>query len=112
MRSYCVEHKDYLAKRRPKVNCLSCWRLFFETRGTTVEAYASEIDKQDKDLSRWLRENIDEIIYAPLGFESKHDLEFITEEQAASIIKPSEVPTAETVPSKEENVPAFRGIKI
>ena len=70
---YCKEHSDYVAKRQPKVNCFSCWRLYTETKGFTVEdAIATAEYRGDIELKNWLRESIDDIIYASLeGGEKK-----------------------------------------
>lgn len=98
---YCKEHPDYEAKRRPRVECTPCWRLYLEERGTTVEAYASAIEKQDKDLAKWLRTNIDEVIYASLQekgvetFASK--LAFIEPDEVKTFTTPVEGPAKGTL---------------
>jgi hypothetical protein len=90
---YCKEHPDYEAKRRPRVECTSCWRLYLEGKGSTVEAYASAIAKQEKDLAKWLRTNIDDVIYASLQergvetFASK--LEFVKPDEVETFTTPS-----------------------
>jgi hypothetical protein len=43
----CKEHPDYQAKRRPKVSCFSCWRLFLDARGSTVETAIAEAKRAD-----------------------------------------------------------------
>ena len=58
----CKKHPDYEARRRPKVECVSCWRLYLENRGTTVDAYASSLTRQERDLSEWLKGNMEAII--------------------------------------------------
>lgn len=113
--SHCKAHPDYTAKRRPKVtDCFSCWKLFFQQKQTTVDAYASAIGKQDQDLSNWLRGYIDDITYAPLVQEVQTEFSFVSEEELPTeaavhvdLVKPPEVPTLETMPSVGE-----RGIKI
>ena len=68
----CKEHPDYQAKRRPRVSCFSCWRLYLDTKGVTVESAIAEAKKADNaELVYWLRESIDDIIYAPLEEEAK-----------------------------------------
>jgi hypothetical protein len=115
MQRYCSSHPDYQAKRKPKIECYSCWRLFLESKHTTVEAYASS--QPEFDLDRWLRESIDDIINAPLeekqskaSFQSSFS--FI-EETTPSEVRPSDIPTPEAVPSKKEEEPvAYTGILI
>jgi hypothetical protein len=91
---YCKEHPDYEAKRRPRVECAPCWRLYLEERGTTVEAFASSIMAQDKDLAKWLRTNIDEVIYASL--QERGGVETVASK--LEFVEPAEVKTFTTPP--------------
>lgn len=98
---YCKEHPDYEAKRRPRVECAPCWRLYLEERGTTVEAFASSIMAQDKDLAKWLRTNIDDVIYASLqergGVETvASKLEFVKLEEVETLATPPVTATVTT----------------
>jgi hypothetical protein len=82
MGSYCKAHPDYIAKRRPKAQCYSCWRLFLAEKKTTALAYASAISKQDYELDAWLREHEDDIAFSPL----------VPEEDVPAPIKTVETP--------------------
>jgi hypothetical protein len=98
---FCKKHPDYQAKRRPKVNCFSCWRLYLEARGSAVEASIEESRRAGNDeLVYWLSASIDDIIYAPLEGEVAKSakissgFEFLPEEKA------------EKEPAKNEQEPA------
>lgn len=103
MGSYCKAHPDYVAKRRPKVQCYSCWRLFLTEKKTTALAYASAIGRQDYELDAWLREHEDDIAFSPLAQTVQTSFAFVPEEETVVPAKPSEVPSPETVPSDGEH---------
>lgn len=92
MGSYCKAHPDYIAKRRPKAQCYSCWRLFLAEKKTTALAYASAISKQDYELDAWLREHEDDIAFSPLVQEVQTAFTFVPEEDVPAPIKTVETP--------------------
>lgn len=92
---YCPEHPKYTGKRAPRNFCHSCWRLYSEVNSVSVGEIIKRPQMSEAKAS-WLRENIDDIIYATLESE-KATASFITE--------------AEIVEQPEESKPA-RGIKV
>lgn len=61
---YCKEHPDYEAKRRPRVPCHSCWRLYLEKNNHKLEAIASTLAPEQE---KWLYNNASAIKVAPLA---------------------------------------------
>jgi hypothetical protein len=85
---FCKEHPDYRAKQRPRVPCLSCWRLYFDSSGNKLEAYANAQPEAIKD---WLVENKDAISSAPLAgitnLVTSTKVEVVPEERVEEVAK-------------------------
>lgn len=98
----CPEHKKYTGSRVPKNECFSCWRLYTETSNTAV---AEILDRKGttKDREAWLREHIDDIIYAPL--ESKTEKK---ETAVATFVTPAEF----VEEAEEDEVKPSKGVRI
>jgi hypothetical protein len=72
--SYCEKHPEYKGVKRPNRNngtCFSCWRLYLKEKDITVEMYLESLSVKDSTLKDWLREHIDDIIYAPIILTAK-----------------------------------------
>jgi hypothetical protein len=87
---YCQEHPKYMGKRMPRVPCLSCWRIYTENTNQAVEDVASRMEKTKPALASWLRQSIDDIIYAVIK-ESTTKSATATLETTATILNDEEL---------------------
>lgn len=99
---HCPEHEEYTGNRIPKNECFSCWRLYTEISNTEVAKVLNRKSTSDARAS-WLRDHIDDIIYAPL----KSDVEK-KETAVATFVTPAEF--VEEV--EEDEVKPSKGVRI
>jgi len=106
--AHCPEHPKYMGNRAPRNSCHSCWRLYTEKNDVSVEEMADRTRTSETRAS-WLRENIDDIIYAPLEESVVHAPPQMPERARASFMTEAEV--VEQPEEDKESKPA-RGMKV
>ena len=105
---YCPEHPNYTANRVPRNQCHSCWRLYVEKQGISIDDILKRPSISETRAS-WLRENYDDIIYAELEHEKIQAPPPIIERATATIISQAEM--VESTEEDEESKPA-KGIRV
>lgn len=105
MNYYCSDHKTYTGKRIPRRSCYSCWKIYCEVHELSVKEVINRPHISEARAS-WLRENIDDIVSAPLEESILQAPPKMPERASASFITEAEI-----VEEPEEGKPV-RGTKV
>ncbi len=102
---HCPTHPRYTAKRMPKSNCFSCWRLYIEKKGISVLELLEQSAVTDTRAA-WLKEHIDNITYAPLKSAAEDEKEVAV----ATFITPAKF--VEEKDLEDDDTKPVRGVRI